>query len=114
MLVSSTILKNSIANCNKVQKNRENYTDDDDNDGEYNSPFLVNVALVMSIIFFLIELILLFYGINMAIICTDPGPERAVNVSLAVIFTIPYVMFNILFNDCAKKSLKGGWFPTKR
>ena len=110
MLLSSSFLNTSFKSYKKV---RENYADDD-NDGEYNSPFLVNAALVMSIIFFMIELILLFYGINMAIICTDPGPERAVNVSLAVIFTIPYVMFNILFNDCAKKSLKGGWFPTKR
>ena len=70
-------------------------------------------VLVVAVIFFVLELILLFYAINMALVCTQGGPERIVNIVLAVTFTIPYVMLNILFNKCAKNSLRTEWLPRK-
>ena len=106
MLISISLLKNSLKNYNKVQKNlKENYSFGQAA-GAGTSAAFISFFLVVSYIFFILELILLFYAINMAIVCTEGGPERIVNIVLAVTFTIPYVMLNILFNDCAKQTLK--------
>ena len=106
MLISSTLLKNSIENYNKVQKkNQENYSFGEAAMAGTNAAF-VSFFLVVSLVFFILELVLLYYAINMALVCTEGGPERIVNMVLAVIFTLPYVLLNILFNDCAKQSLK--------
>ena len=113
MLISSTLLKNSLENYNRIQKKnkvsegtQENYFSDGEAVGAGTSAAFVSFSLVVSFVFFVLELVLLFYAINMALVCTEGGPERIVNIVLAVIFTLPYVMSNILFNDCAKQSLK--------
>jgi len=113
MFVSSTLLKNAVAQCRKSSENkRENFNNTSGASAGASAAF-TSFAFVIAIIFFALEIVLLFYAINMAIVCTEAGPERVVNIVLAVTFTIPYVMLNILFNKCAKKSLKGGWFPKK-
>ena len=106
MLISISLLKNSLKNYNKVQKNhKETYSFGQAAEAGTSAAF-VSFFLVISYIFVILEVILLFYAINMAIVCTEGGPERIVNIVLAVTFTIPYVMLNILFNDCAKQTLK--------
>ena len=114
MLISSILLKNSIENYNRIKKKnqipeghiiQENYTFGEAARAGTNAA-LVSFFLVVSYVFFILELVLLYYAINMALVCTEGGPERIVNMVLAVIFTLPYVLLNILFNDCAKQSLK--------
>ena len=114
MLISSNLLKNSLENYNRIQKKnkvsggtQENYFPEESfGEAAGTSAAFVSFSLVVSFVFFVLELVLLFYAINMALVCTEGGPERVVNIVLAVIFTLPYVMLNILFNDCAKQSLK--------
>ena len=65
----------------------------------------VTVGLVFAAIFFIMELVVLFYGINIALSCTKTLPERVVNICFAIIFTMPYVLFNTLFNKCANYTL---------
>ena len=107
MLISTTLLKNSMENYNRIKTNnsKENYSFGEAA-GAGTSAAFASFFMVVSLVFFLLELVLLFYAINMALVCTEGGPERIVNIVLAVIFTLPYVMLNILFNDCAKQSLK--------
>ena len=64
--------------------------------------------LVLAIIFFILEVVVLVYGIIIAINCTTGGAERIVHVVLAIAFTFPYVLIMAVFNDCAKTVLKGG------
>ena len=102
MLISSYLLHN---NYEKYQKFRENFTVGQAIEAGSSAAF-ISFTVVVSIIFFILELLLLFYGLKMAIVCTEGGSERVVNVVLATMFTMPYVLLNILLNDCAKKSLR--------
>jgi hypothetical protein len=102
MLISSYLLQNSY---DKYQKTRENFTTGQAMEAGTSAAF-ISFTVIVSIIFFILELLLLFYGLKMAIVCSEGGPERVVNVVLATMFTMPYVMLNILFNDCAKNSLR--------
>ena len=58
----------------------------------------------LSILFVFLELVLFFYAISIVMKCTNPGPERFVHFTLAVMFTIPYMLFQMTFNKCAKTS----------
>ena len=116
MIVSGTILKSSLDRYRAMRKdNKEKFSiSGGDSAGAGASAAFASFVLVVAVIFFLLELIVLFYAINMALVCTKGGAERIVNVVLAITFTIPYVMLNILFNQCAKKSLTGdSWLPQR-
>ena len=102
-----------------VRKSFYNYKKDKDKDEEKKkyaphesetkmSTVVSYIALVFSLIFFVMELFVLFYAIDIAIRCSKTQAERVVNLVLATTFTIPYVMLNILFNQCAKDRLRGG------
>ena len=110
MLVTSTILKSSLDRYRRSRKARENFSISSSASAGAGAAF-ASFALVVSVIFFVLELVLLFYAINMALVCTKGGPERIVNIVLAITFTIPYVLLNILFNQCAKNSLKTDLLP---
>ena len=99
MLISSYLLHN---NYEKYQKFRENFTIGQSIEAGTSAAF-ISFTVVVSIIFFILELFLFFYGIKIAIVCTEGGSERIVNIVLATMFTMPYVMLNILFNDFRKK-----------
>jgi hypothetical protein len=113
MIVSGTILKTSLDRYRRARKNKENFSISvSDSAGAGATAAFASFTLVVAVIFFILELIVLFYAINMALACTKGGPERIVNIVLAITFTIPYVMLNILFNKCAKSSLRGdSWLP---
>ena len=107
MLISSSLLKSALASHQRQQQQRkENYSTGSAVQAGASAAF-VSFALVVAVIFFALELIVLFYAINMALSCSQAGPERVVNVVLAITFTLPYVMLNILFNSCAKATLRG-------
>lgn len=106
MLISGSMLKSAVENYQEKRKKlKEEYSRGDSINAGISGAF-ASFTLVVAVIFFVLELIVLFYAITMAINCTDPGAERVVNVVLAVVFTIPYVLLNILFNPCAKNTLK--------
>jgi hypothetical protein len=63
---------------------------------------------MLFIIFFLLELFVLFYAIGIAIRCSTPGSERTVHVVLAIFFTFPYALIAIFFKKCAVNVLRGG------
>jgi len=108
MIVSGTVLKKSLDRFRRTrQKNKEKYSISAvDSAGAGATAAFASFTLAVAVIFFVLELVLLFYAINMSLACTQGGPERIVNVVLAITFTIPYVMLNILFNKCAKGSLR--------
>lgn len=114
--MSGTILKSSLDRYRQARKDRENFSaiSSGDSAGAGAGAAFSSFALVVSVIFFVLELVLLFYAINMALVCTKGGPERIVNIVLAITFTIPYVMLNILFNKCAKNSLRSDWLPKSK
>ena len=112
MIISTTALKNAIVNYNNVKRSKENYGIGSSAVAGMSAAF-VTFSLVVAIIFFVLELLVLFYSISIAIGCTKGGPERVVHIVLAIIFTLPYALLNVLFNKCAKKVLRSDsvWLP---
>lgn len=112
MIVSSTVLKNAVENYRRMARRKERFSASKAAGAGVSAAF-ASFTLVVAVLFFILELIVLFYAISMAVNCSKGGPERIVNVVLAVTFTIPYVMLNLLFNKCAKGTLRGEsqWLP---
>jgi hypothetical protein len=106
MIISSTLLKNSLDTYNKNKKVRENYGLVDAITNTF-SVFVDTIVLIISILFFILELLVMIYAVVIAINCTSSGPERITHLVLAVTFTLPYMLLNSLFNKCAIASLKG-------
>ena len=103
MLISATLLNNAIQNYKTYKTNKENYGS---NMVSGMSTGMLAFFIAIAIIFFVLEILLLFYAINIAIKCTSPGPERVVHVVLAVLFTAPYLLLNIFFGKCGNALLK--------
>lgn len=113
MFISTNFLKEQIEKFNNMKQQRkekfttqENYSQQQAANAGMNAAF-VTFMLVIAVIFFTLELILLFYAINVAISCTKGGAERIVHVVMSIIFTLPYMLLTSLFSDCAKGVLKG-------
>ena len=79
---------------------------DDDSKFE-GSPTILLADIVVSFIFLFAELVAVVYAIKMAVKCTrGESPERTVNLLIAVVHPIPYLLFNMLLNPCAKSVLQ--------
>ena len=61
---------------------------------------------IVGAIFLVLELVLIFYNISIALKCTKPGAERMVHILLAITIPIPYMFGNILFKKCATDILQ--------
>jgi hypothetical protein len=105
MIVSSSILKSAVEKYQRTRRSKERYSNIQAVAAGANYAFTTFV-LIIAVLFFVLELIVLFYALGMAINCSSAGPERIVNIVLAITFTLPYVMLNILFNKCAKSTLQ--------
>ena len=74
-----------------------------------------NLFKAFSVLFFLVELVVLYYAVSLAIKCSAQGPERVINVILAVTVTIPYMLLNMLLNQCVKTTIStpssSMWIP---
>lgn len=103
MIISTSLLKNAVDKY-RAGKNRENY-DNWDAANQGTTAAFNTFLVVIALIFFILEIILLFYAILIALNCTKAGAERIVHIVLAVIFTLPYMLLNVLFNPCAKNTL---------
>lgn len=62
-----------------------------DNDGSVFHSFL----LVISVTFFIIEIMCLYIAIKVAIVSGKTREERFTHLFLAIIFTIPYLLFSL-------------------
>jgi len=110
MLLSLNTLKNCIENYKKY-KSKSGSIENYDNEKSVKKGFtdaINSFLVIIALIFFLFELLLLYFAIYIAIKCSKSREERIVNFVLAIIFTIPYVLLNILFNPCAKIYLQNG------
>lgn len=103
MLTSFTFLQSSLE---RYRKDKENYSKWDSAQAGFSSG-LNTGFLVIAVVFFALELLVLFFALNVALKCTKGGPERTVHVVLAIVFTLPYMLLNLLFNKCASDVLKG-------
>ena len=52
--------------------------------------------------FLIMELILFYYAIIISKNCSKNTDELLINIILSIIFTTPYVFFNMLSNPCVK------------
>jgi hypothetical protein len=107
MIISTSLLKKALNDRAKASKRHsEGYSSRIDSTNVGMSFGFATGFLVISTIFLMLELIVLFYSVNIAMKCTSPGPERIINIALAISFTFPYALLNIIFVPCAKKTLE--------
>jgi hypothetical protein len=109
MLLSSSFLNSSYSrfkkNREKNNKIKEGYNMRDSSLAGISASF-DSFLLIVAVLFFVLEFFLLFYALNIALRCTNAGPERVVHITLAIIFTLPYVLFSVFFSKCANSVLK--------
>ena len=77
--------------------NTSNSTPNGDNSNQ-------DVSLVSAVIILVIEIIFLFYAIQMALHYHSNTKELVLHLLLAVFFTTPYVLLNAVFNTDIYKS----------
>lgn len=99
MILSATCLKNSIDSYN--QQAKEGYSGDSKMKGQ------CIACLIVAVIILVIEIAILYYALDIAINTTKAGAERFVHVVLAVVFTMPYLLFSLLLNPKASALLTG-------
>lgn len=111
MLISCTTLCNAMNNYkNQNKKTKEDYLLDNNNQNvnlDKSSELEYLYILFFSILLFVLEFLLLFYAIYIALTCAQTGPEKIVHLILALTFTIPYLLFMVSLNPCATNSLRG-------
>lgn len=103
--------------CDNRKKKAENFTDGIGGSISNGASDAFDTAmLVFGIIFFAMEIILIYYALVMAFKCTEGGGERIVHVTLAVFFTFPYVLLMALFNKCGGDTLRVGssWVESQK
>lgn len=100
MILSGTCLKNSIDSYNHHV--HEGYK----TDAKMKAQCVA--VIVVSIIILIIEIAVLYYALDIAINTTQAGAERFIHVILAVLFTMPYLLFSLLLNPKASALLTGG------
>ena len=67
--------------------------------------------LACAILFFMLELMLLVIAIVVALKCTATVTERVVHLTMAVVFTLPYMLGMVLLNPCAQAVLANRAVP---
>ena len=106
MFISTNFLKSTIEKYNIAQK--ENFKLSKKSIDKGVSSSFYTFVLVIAILFFILELCMLYFGIYIALYCTKSPQERIVHIVLVTFFTMPYMLLNVLFNPCAKEYLQNG------
>ena len=105
MIVSFTMVKEAYTARAKAMKlQSEGYTMLDSTNAGMSLGFATGY-LVIAVVFLMLELLVLFYCVGIAYSCSKSAPERIVNVVLAITFTLPYALLNMVFVPCARKTL---------
>lgn len=101
MLVSSTYLYNALSNQKKAQRKKEKFTTWDSAEAGV-STGVATFFVILASFFVLLEIVLLFFALNIAFSCSNVPEERIIHTTLAIIFTGPYMLLNIFFGKCGK------------
>ena len=78
----------------------ENYNSEKKNKRDKNISYLL---FYCALSFLIMELILFYYAIIITKTCSKNTDELIINIILSIIFTTPYVFFNMLSNPCVKE-----------
>ena len=98
MLLSCLLYKTSTDQYqNKLQENF---------DGDQKVKSKCIACIVVSIVILIIEVAVLYFALDIAVNTTTPGAERFVHVVLAVLFTMPYLLFSVLLSTKAQNVLQ--------
>ena len=100
MIISTGILKNSIEHYRKTKKISENYSTEESTNAGFSAGF-ATMFLVLAVLFFLLEILVMFYAISRAIRCTKTTRGRVIHVVLAIAFTFPYILLSVFFGKCS-------------
>lgn len=95
MFTSSFVLKNVVDKYNK-SKYKEKYS----SDGVETYSSFYGILIVLAIILFAIEMFILYRAVAIVFACTQKGFNRTMNFVLAILFPLPYLIFNVLFGNC--------------
>jgi hypothetical protein len=93
MFFSACLLQNCV-------KNKEMNTSD-----SQVSPIVKGLSITFALVVLMIELLILFYSVGIALRCTKPGTERFVHIVLLIMFPFPYALVSVIANPCAKEYL---------
>lgn len=107
MLLSCLLFKNSTDQYNATIK--ENYgkgKDKDKDDKDYSKCL---ACIIIAVVILIIEVALLYFALDIAVNTTQSGAERFVHVLLAVLFTMPYLLFSVLLSSKAQQVLRGNF-----
>jgi hypothetical protein len=105
MIVSLTMVKEAYnARIKAVKRQSEGYTMLESTNAGMSLGFATGF-LIIAVMFLMLELLVLFYCVGIAYNCSRSVPERIVNVVLAITFTLPYALLNMVFVPCARKTL---------
>ena len=99
MIISTFVANKLIENYEKNKK--ENYINNGGYSNQQQSPLML-LPVIIGTIFMALEFLVLIYAVGIAIRCTSKTRERIVHLVLAVTFTLPYMLANAFFGDCAK------------
>ena len=100
MIISTSILRNSVENYNKYQKLKENFSTSNSISAGISAGF-VTLSLTLAVLFFALELMVMFYAIIRAVNCTTTTQGRIIHIVIAITFTLPYMLFSIFFGKCS-------------
>ena len=93
MFFSACLLQNCVKD-----KDKNMYSNSD-------STLFKGLTIVFALVVLMIELLLLFYSVGIALRCTKPGTERFVHIVLVIMFPFPYELVSVIANPCAKEYL---------
>ena len=103
-MFASVLFINKVARTRvKTVSESYDYNDKCCPDNTAVSPAAKAFLVIFASIFFLIELVLLFFAIKIALHQTE-GSERVVNLILAVIVPIPYVLLKLVMTPSVTKA----------
>ena len=109
MIISGNFLRTSFDKYNQLKKihQNNNYLKKSKDHNDLSLSFY-KFILVLAIIFFIMELVLLYFAILIAINCAESDKERVLNFIMATMFTSPFILTKIVFDPCTKSYLKNG------
>lgn len=72
----------------------------------YNQQCLEKAIMIyIATVFMIIELILLYYAVLISLRISRNNTERLIFIILSITYTTPFILFMLLFNEDARKSL---------
>lgn len=95
MLFSSLCANTAVENYNKEKYGR-------DANGNY-------AILIIAIVMVVLELVLLYFALKIALASGQNTATKFINIVLAIFFTLPYLLLNMIFNKDASAELAFGF-----